>query len=1014
MLPQPLSEICPHPLWEVLYCACGVTLGEYCMACGLTERYHNRCLCGTIVRGGGERVELDCRYTFKDHAGNAALLPKAQRARLPEEVGMGNESSALCNSASLAYQPGVSHVAHRRRHPRTVSMDCDRWYDLPNIGLIYGPGYFEAKKCQYTPRGDCSDCGEPVSSCLACEEDLPHLCLGRWPHGKAKVPSPDRPPSPAEVCEHPQWEPYWCMCGVHYFQCTRCGYNDFYYDKCACTKDPYQEPYYVHNPGGGWGSSMLWEMTCACGAFYGYGEYREGEGKRRHYSTWPCTCHTEPADYLKRTPPRIRQGETSKDRKRRLEEVGMGSEASDLYNKASQPPALPPTPPRVKAQGNNTATTPAPNSNVTPALSPTPPRHQTRGRTTPTANTQPTLHLSPQQGLHTTSVALSPSPLRPSRSRPKHDPSGMTKAQRSPQPTTAAAARAAATLSDADSFAGGMRGSDALSMRALVVRTKQYILDGIPKGTLSSENWGFKWAVRFCEAHTLPVLPPKVVGPEHAHKWDMFPALMITWVLPHMKPSARTVAKGHDMAKPPSALNAAYGWRRVVEDAGRYVPNFRTSAKLLRGLIEEQKERFGDCAMAVTNHIPFPLDSLRRMCDALIKHQMGAAGWSVALTDAIAAVFTFSLARGPRLNEWIQAHIRDTFYRRLNFVWCDGHTIIGSTAHAMIYFIVLGYIPNGTLLRVQNVPMKTDRTGLKFTGRYMWYKLDRTNPLNFAAQWARYEILHPCPEDQRAKWAAFSPDGGPTPFKEQPARRALHELMLKTEGTAFASEHYWHDFRATIASALTGDNQSPAAAQALVCWASVASVQLYGQLGMNQMADLANISTTVDAARHAHLPRPHVNPEDVILDLDACATALESEGKRKAPVNEPLISSLATPSSKARKAATSASNTAASTTRKHTDNAAGPSAEIPTPEYDIGPPFGHVTVDNTHALANTDVTIRNVQWGHGLTGSTACTIVGYATANSVYVVEHNSTGLHYPFTKAALKQDLKQKYKKLA
>ena len=40
-------------------------------------------------------------------------------------------------------------------------------------------------------------------------------------------------------------------------------------------------------------------------------------------------------------------------------------------------------------------------------------------------------------------------------------------------------------------------------------------------------------------------------------------------------------------------------------------------------------------------------------------------------------VFRFSMVRGPRLDEWCEMHQGDTFYRRSNFVWVEGRTIIG-------------------------------------------------------------------------------------------------------------------------------------------------------------------------------------------------------------------------------------------------------------------------------------------------------------------------------------------------
>ncbi len=88
----------------------------------------------------------------------------------------------------------------------------------------------------------------------------------------------------------------------------------------------------------------------------------------------------------------------------------------------------------------------------------------------------------------------------------------------------------------------------------------------------------------------------------------------------------------------------------------------------------------------------------------------------------------------------------------------------------------------------------------------------------------------------------FSPTGDHRPFKPEAARRALHELLSFAVSEEYAAEHFWHDFRATICSALIGAKQSPETAQAMVCWASPQSVALYGQMSADAMADAAELA----------------------------------------------------------------------------------------------------------------------------------------------------------------------------
>ena len=552
--------------------------------------------------------------------------------------------------------------------------------------------------------------------------------------------------------------------------------------------------------------------------------------------------------------------------------------------------------------------------------------------------------------------------------------SSLIKSQRSPQPGSAQAARAASTVATADAFAEGLDQQTASKMRSLVTAAKQHIVNGIPKGSLAGENWGFKWAVRFAEAHNKPVLTPHVVKESEKHSWNMFVALMIAWVAPRMTPAPRTAAKGFDRAKPPSALAAAYGYRRVLVECGRYVPNFYMAAKLLAGLIEEYKSDFGDCAMAVDHHIPFPMDSLTRMIAVLLAYGVLTSGWTHALHDAIALAFTFGLARAPRLNEWIRAHAGDTYYKRHNFHWCDASLILGSTAAALAHFG--GVIPEGTILRSQNVPMKCDRSGAKFTGRYMWYKKNSKNPLNFATQWQRYETLYPCPEDRRALWAAFSPTGGAEPFSDASARACLNDLMRQVMGAAFAAIHFWHDFRATIASAVIGAGLGAATAQALVCWASAASAELYGQMVPAKMADVAEVATNVDAERHAHLPRPHMCVEDLVRDMSECQLGLESEQDQHT--------------------GTKAKRPVAATTPTAT-----PSRQsVFTPsEHDVGAPHNVLVISTASAFDGAEIDIADNEWpGHPGGDTTRCVIVGFSKSANLYVVRASDDNNEYAFT----------------
>eukprot|EP00966_Prymnesium_polylepis_P109538 2535082-Prymnesium_polylepis.1 len=71
----------------------------------------------------------------------------------------------------------------------------------------------------------------------------------------------------------------------------------------------------------------------------------------------------------------------------------------------------------------------------------------------------------------------------------------------------------------------------------------------------------------------------------------------------------------------------------------------------------------------------------------------------------------------------------DSFYRRASFVWCRLSRLMGSTATAA------GGSPlaEGKIVRSQNPPSKTDRSGQKWGGKFMYYRKDSTNVVNFGA-----------------------------------------------------------------------------------------------------------------------------------------------------------------------------------------------------------------------------------------------------------------------------------------
>lgn len=271
------------------------------------------------------------------------------------------------------------------------------------------------------------------------------------------------------------------------------------------------------------------------------------------------------------------------------------------------------------------------------------------------------------------------------------------------------------------------------STRALVLVAKRVTHEGIPKSVVDHDTWGFNWARRFCDEHDVPIMRPRL-GSEHIDPdaESELTAFMCFWIAPRMSPSPRKIKKGIGAAQPSSVLQAVYGYRRVQRDCGRYLADLHKAGTLLKGLnaafLRTLAHLGSGEALAADHHIPFSLNVIDSLFDAL--RTAAITAWAIVLHEALLTIALFSLVRGPRLDEWCRMFSGDTYYRRSNFVWVSGRQIVGSTQQA----VASGGPLDGWLVRVQNVPSKTARTGQKWVGKFMWYVLDRSSPRNFPAQ----------------------------------------------------------------------------------------------------------------------------------------------------------------------------------------------------------------------------------------------------------------------------------------
>jgi len=393
--------------------------------------------------------------------------------------------------------------------------------------------------------------------------------------------------------------------------------------------------------------------------------------------------------------------------------------------------------------------------------------------------------------------------------------------------------------------------------------------------------------------------PREALDQQSATRSRVFFAGALMWIAAHMKPAARTQARistgtakgGIEEAQPGSALGAIYAFRRVMIDCGRYVAPLQGVARILRGLCNRYKKMWGADALVPQRRQPFSLAQLRGMAAALVAQQV--AGWSPTLHLAFLTMLCCCLSTGVRLHELVA----EECYKRANFVWLDRvtglelpNTVETSRSRC-----------NGDLLRGRSVESKCDPNNVVWGSRFMWFKYDDTNPLNFAWRWSQWEAEFPAPEADRHAWPAFSPTGDRARFGWAQATAFLVTLMTLVIGPAEALLHSFHAIRVTIATCLLA-MKSPDGSQAVsdgsiqmfVRWKTAESMRIYARLAPEAYADSIDIATRTDAAPHRGAALPSIGPEEVIEQLEEAINLLSLDERRRrrseeAPEGDPAV-----------------------------------------------------------------------------------------------------------------------------
>jgi len=257
------------------------------------------------------------------------------------------------------------------------------------------------------------------------------------------------------------------------------------------------------------------------------------------------------------------------------------------------------------------------------------------------------------------------------------------------------------------------------------------------------------------------------------------------------------------------------------------------------------------------------------------------ATWSAALHAAILVLVCFCIATGTRKDEFARSHAEDTYLMRANFTLFRGPLQLQMTRANLMA------ARDGDFICARSAPSKCDRNNVVWGASNMWFRIDSTNPLNFAWHWVQWELAYPCPPEERQSWAAFSPNGTAAPFTGHFAAACLATLMVATIGPVEAALRSWHAFRVTIACALLATERykkdpqaGDALIQTLVRWRTPDSIRTYGKMLPSDYADNVDLVTTTDAHRAADLAGTvTIDATAPLIDLDAAIAELERDAR---------------------------------------------------------------------------------------------------------------------------------------
>jgi len=301
----------------------------------------------------------------------------------------------------------------------------------------------------------------------------------------------------------------------------------------------------------------------------------------------------------------------------------------------------------------------------------------------------------------------------------------------------------------------------------------------------------------------------------------------------------------------------------------------------------------GDDALVVQHAKPMPRSLLLAM--RRVVAQALVPGWSMSMHLLWAALHCYELSTGERKNGIGAAFIGDTYVRRCDLVWVDAdYQPLSMTAD------IVASRKNGDLLRGTSPPAKCDRFKVEWGGRHQWFVLDDSDPLNFACAFRDYEMRCPCPPHERTSWAAFGVNGGKLAMTTNAIDLQFHAVLNATPEATKRSTRTFHDYRATIASALANARAAGRAdvtnslIQTLVHWKTEASAIRYSHLNPREYAQYVQLGTGTDAGFASNKDVPEIDPFSTCAELDDIADKLVTHKRKRGPEGDSGESSVST------------------------------------------------------------------------------------------------------------------------